>query len=72
MDDGRPGSYDSSPDSGDETAICHVFAADPQLHLHSFHYYYAKKFGIRCRLVFYCFFWNFFKLRHFQSVFTYL
>lgn len=29
-------------------AVCHVFAVDPELHLHSFHYNYAKKFGIRC------------------------
>ncbi len=29
-------------------AVCHMFAADPQLHLHSFHYNYARKFGIAC------------------------
>lgn len=31
--------------------VTHVFAADPQLHLHAFHYQYAQKFGVLCRSV---------------------
>uniref|UniRef100_A0A914UNZ0 PID domain-containing protein n=1 Tax=Plectus sambesii TaxID=2011161 RepID=A0A914UNZ0_9BILA len=34
--------------AGNEDVVCHIFAADPQLHLHTFHYHYAKKFSIRC------------------------
>uniref|UniRef100_A0A5S6QIC2 RGS domain-containing protein n=1 Tax=Trichuris muris TaxID=70415 RepID=A0A5S6QIC2_TRIMR len=42
------GGQSSSSSSADESAISHVFAVDPELHSHSYHYLYAKRFGIKC------------------------
>ncbi|CDW59211.1 regulator of G protein signaling loco [Trichuris trichiura] len=45
---GRGGGQSSPSSSVDESAISHVFAVDPELHSHSYHYLYAKRFGIKC------------------------
>lgn len=46
--DDSPMAVRSDTDASGGMMVCHVFAVDPQLHLHSFHYHYARKFGIHC------------------------